>query len=74
MKKITLFFALLLFFAPINSEAITLSQLERINELKKEATELLKKKDFDRAIPVLNEILSIDPLEKTANRYLNIAR
>jgi tetratricopeptide (TPR) repeat protein len=74
MKKIILFFALLFFLASVSSEAMTSRQLERIDELKKEATELLKKRDFERAIPVLNEILTIDPLEKTANRYLNIAR
>ncbi len=74
MKKIALFFVLLFFLASASTEAMTSRQLERIDDLKKEATELLKKRDFDRAIPVLNKILTIDPLEKTANRYLNIAR
>jgi tetratricopeptide (TPR) repeat protein len=74
MKKITIFIALMFFLVSASTEAMTSRQLERIDELKKEATELLKNREFDKAIPVLNEILTIDPLEKTAHRYLNIAR
>lgn len=74
MKKLSFVMILLAFLFSGMSEAVTPKQLERIEELKEEAIELLKQKEFDRAIPVLNEILSIDPLEKTAARYLMIAR
>ncbi len=73
MKKAAI--ALLLFFlTSFTAEAITETQLARIEELKKDAVELMKKKEFDQAVPVLNEILSIDPMEKTAQRYLMLAR
>lgn len=74
MKKLSFILILAVFLSPVIAEAVTAKQQERIEELKQEAVELMKKKEFDRAIPVLNEILGIDPLEKTAARYLMIAR
>ncbi|UCG78117.1 MAG: tetratricopeptide repeat protein [Nitrospirota bacterium] len=73
MRKIAVILVLLMSFSS-SADAITARQLEKVEELKTEALELLRKKEFDKAVPVLNEILAIDPLEKTANRYLNLAK
>jgi tetratricopeptide (TPR) repeat protein len=58
----------------INAFAITAKQVERIEQLKKDATALLQEKKFDEAAPMLNEILAIDPFDKTAVRYLTLVR
>ena len=63
----------LLCIAP-GAEAVTPKQLERIEQLKKEAAALMKERKFEQAAPLLNEILAIDPLDKTAARYQAIAR
>jgi len=56
------------------ADAVTPKQLERIEQLKKEVVVLLKEGKFDQANPLLNEILAIDPFDKTASRYQAIAK
>jgi tetratricopeptide (TPR) repeat protein len=56
------------------AEAITAKQVERIDQLKKDATALLRERKFEQAMPLLNEILAIDPQDKTAERYRALAR
>ncbi len=56
------------------ADAVTPKQLERIEQLKKEVVVLFKEGKFDQANPLLNEILAIDPFDKTAARYQAIAR
>jgi len=65
---------LLLLGAAPAAEAITAKQVERIDQLKKEATTLLREGKFEQAMPLLNEILAIDPQDKTAERYRALAR
>ncbi|GBE33283.1 formate-dependent nitrite reductase complex subunit NrfG [bacterium BMS3Bbin05] len=74
MKSAISVFMMIFLLTSVSVEAISQKQLERVEELKKEAVELLRHKEFDKAVPVLNEILSIDPFEKTAKRYLMLAR
>ncbi len=57
-----------------STEALTPKQVERVDQLKKDAVSLFRERKFDDAIPLLNEILSIDPQDKTAARYLALAR
>ena len=56
------------------AEAITAKQVERIEQLKKEVTTLLRERKFEQAMPLLNEILAIDPQDRTAERYRSLAR
>lgn len=56
------------------ADAVTPKQLERIEQLKKEVVVLFKEGKFDQANPLLNEILAIDPFDKTAARYQAIAK
>jgi len=56
------------------AEAITPKQVERIEELKKEVVSLFREGKFEQAKPLLNEILTFDPFDKTAARYLALAK
>jgi len=57
-----------------SAEALTPKQVERVDQLKKDVVSLFRERKFDQAVPLLNEVLSIDPLDKTATRYLALAR
>ena len=74
MKTFLALSLLLLLGAAPAAEAITAKQVERIDQLKKEATTLLREGKFEQAMPLLNEILAIDPQDKTAERYRALAR
>ena len=54
--------------------ALTPKQAERIDQLKKDSVSLMREGKFDKASPLLNEILSIDPQDKTAARYLGLVK
>ncbi len=54
--------------------AITPKQFERIDQLKKDAVALMQEGKFEQAAPLLNEVLSLDPQDKTAVRYLALVR
>jgi len=56
------------------AEAITAKQLERVDQLKKDVVSLFRQGKFDQATPLLNEVLAIDPSDKTAIRYLALAK
>jgi len=56
------------------AEAITPKQVERIDQLKKDVVNLFREGKFDQATPLLNEVLAIDPFDKTAQRYLALAK
>ncbi len=65
---------MLMFCVASGADAVTPKQLERIEQLKKEVVVLFKEGKFDKATPLLNEILAIDPFDKTAARYQAIAK
>jgi tetratricopeptide (TPR) repeat protein len=46
----------------------------RIDELKMKAMEHFSAQDYDKAIPLLRQVLEIDPRDKMASRYLLIVR
>jgi tetratricopeptide (TPR) repeat protein len=48
--------------------------VERIDQLKKEVVSLFREGKFEQAAPLLNEVLAIDPFDKTAARYRSLAR
>lgn len=72
-KQFILFLATLLSFATA-AGAVTPKQVERIDQIKKEVTSLFREKKFDQAIPLLNEALAVDPFDKTAARFLALAK
>jgi len=72
-KPITLVIVAVLCIAT-NAGAITPKQLERIDQLKKEVVSLFREGKFEQAAPLLNEVLAIDPFDKTAARYRALAR
>ncbi len=74
MKKLAPMILLFLLGIASGVGAITSKQVERIDQLKKEATTLLRQGKFEQAMPLLNEILAIDPQDKTAERYRTLAR
>ncbi|OGW36782.1 MAG: hypothetical protein A2X58_00025 [Nitrospirae bacterium GWC2_56_14] len=74
MKKVlTLVIGAMLLIAT-GAEAITPKQVERIDQLKKEVVQLFREGKFEQAAPLLNEVLAIDPFDKTAARYRSLAR
>ncbi len=74
MKNFLPLLVLLMLCIASGAEAVTPKQLERIEQLKKEVVVLFKEGKFDQATPLLNEILAIDPFDKTAARYQAIAK
>lgn len=69
-----IFVILALVFAAVDvSEAITPNQLNRLDQLKKNVAELFEQGKYKHAVPLLEKILSIDPMDETASRYLVIA-
>ncbi len=74
MKKLVTVWLLFLLGIASAAGAITSKQVERIEQLKKDVTVLLREGKFEQAMPVLNEILAIDPQDKTAERYRTLAR
>ncbi|MEK6744431.1 MAG: tetratricopeptide repeat protein [Nitrospirota bacterium] len=74
MKRFLALLVMLMFCVASGADAVTPKQLERIEQLKKEVVVLFKEGKFDKATPLLNEILAIDPFDKTAARYQAIAK
>jgi tetratricopeptide (TPR) repeat protein len=74
VKKFLTLLVLFMLCIADGAGAVTPKQLERIEQLKKEVAVLFKEGKFDQATPLLNEILAIDPFDKTAARYQAIAR
>jgi len=72
MKTIT-GLVLLFFFLPFSVFGITREQQDKIDQLKSIVIEHFKKSEYSEAIPLLNEILAINPKDTTASRYLLIA-
>jgi tetratricopeptide (TPR) repeat protein len=71
-KAFSVILALVLAAAAV-SEAITPNQLNRLDQLKKNVAELFEQCKYKHAVPLLEKILSIDPMDETASRYLVIA-
>jgi tetratricopeptide (TPR) repeat protein len=74
VKNFLTLITILVLAVATGADAVTPKQLERIEQLKKEVVVLFKEGKFDQAGPLLNEILAIDPFDKTASRYQAIAR
>jgi tetratricopeptide (TPR) repeat protein len=54
------------------SGALTREESLKVEKLKIEAVEHFNRGNYEKAVPLLNEVLAIDPEEKTAARYLMI--
>jgi tetratricopeptide (TPR) repeat protein len=74
VKRVLAFFLFVILCIAAGAEAVTPKQLERVEQLKKDAVALLKERKFEEATPLLKEILAIDPFDKTAARYLALAK
>ena len=74
VKKVLALVMLSTLFFASGAGAVTPKQVERIEQLKKDAVTLMREGKFEQAAPLLNEILAIDPLDKTAARYLALAK
>jgi len=74
VNKFLALLVVMLFSLAAGAEAVTPKQLERIDQLKREVVVLFKERKFEQAAPLVNEILAIDPLDKTAARYQAIAK
>lgn len=72
-KSLTLIIAAM-FCIATGAGAITPKQVERIEQLKKEVVLLFQAGKFEEATPLLNEVLEFDPFDKTAARYLALAK
>lgn len=60
------------FAAP--SGAVTPAQLKRAEKMEKDAIGLMKKENYKEAISLLEEVLTIKPMDKRVSRYLVIAK
>ena len=74
MKNVLAFVVLAVLCMAGAAGAVTPMQAERIEQLKKDAADLIRQGKFEQSAPLLNEVLAIDPLDKTAARYLSLAR
>lgn len=74
MKQFFTLFLVCMLCIAANAEAITPKQVERVEQLKKEVVTLFRQGKFDQAMPLLNELLAIDPQDKTAVRYQSLAK
>jgi tetratricopeptide (TPR) repeat protein len=74
VKKFATFLVICTFGLASAAAAVTPKQLERIEQLKKEVVVLFKEGKFDQATPLLNDILAMDPTDKTAMRYQTLVR
>jgi len=74
VKKVLALVLMFLLCVTAGAEAITQKQVERIDQLKKDVVVLFRERKFEQATPLLNEILAIDPFDKTAARYLSLAK
>lgn len=54
--------------------ALTKAEAQKIEDLKKAALEFYNKSEFDKAIPLLNQALTLDPKDKNALKYLLLFR
>jgi tetratricopeptide (TPR) repeat protein len=74
VKKIVALIIVAMLSISTGAEAVTPKQVERIDQLKKEVVSLFQQGKFEQAAPLLNEVLTIDPFDKTAARYLALAK
>jgi len=74
VKRFTTYLIVCIFGIASVAGAVTPKQLERIEQLKKEVVVLFKEGKYDQATPLLSEILSLDPMDKTAMRYQTLVR
>ncbi len=74
MKQILALSMLFLFCLATAAGAMTPRQLERIDQLKKDSVALMREGKYEQAAPLLNEVLAIDPTDKTAARYLSLVK
>jgi len=74
VKRFTTFLVICTLGIASVAGAVTPKQLERIDQLKKEVVVLLKEGKYEQATPLLNEILALDPMDKTAMRYQALVR
>ncbi|MDA8100275.1 MAG: tetratricopeptide repeat protein [Nitrospiraceae bacterium] len=74
MKQLLPLIAAVLLCTGTIAEAVTPKQVERIEQLKKDAAAFIREGKYDQATPLLNEILAIDPADKTAVRYLALVK
>lgn len=72
MKVIISVLAVIVLTASV-SESITPQQIKKAEHLKNTVVELFNQGDFRQAIPLLKEVLLIDPSDTTASRYLSVA-
>lgn len=66
--------AMALTFAVIPAYALSKQEAQKIEDLKKLSMDYFNKSEFDKAIPILNQILALDPKDKNTLRYLLIFR
>jgi tetratricopeptide (TPR) repeat protein len=59
---------------PHVSEAVTPKQRDKIEQLMVEVHKLFRNGDYKHSIPLLEDILLINPSDNTASRYLKVAR
>jgi tetratricopeptide (TPR) repeat protein len=67
-------FILLLVLIATSAGAVNKEDMERAEGLKKDALGLFNKGEYRNAIPLLKEVLAINPEDKDASRYLLIFR
>lgn len=65
---------ILILLIALPAGAVTPKQLERIEQIKKEVSVLFREGKFEQSVPLLNEALALDPQDKTAARWLALAR
>ncbi|MGE5892490.1 MAG: tetratricopeptide repeat protein [bacterium] len=70
--KVLLTILLSLFVLATVSEAVSSEQQKKIDQLKKNAVESFNAGNYSETIAILKEIVSINPADKTAARYLMI--
>ena len=71
--RIIIVAALFLLLPPV-SEAVTSKQREKAEQLMVEVYKLFKNENYKQSISLLEDILLINPRDKTASRYLKVAR
>lgn len=73
--KLRIIILIVLFLMPTPfSEAVTPKQRNRVEQLMGEVKKLFKNENYKHAIPLLEDILLIDPSDDTASRYMKVAR
>jgi tetratricopeptide (TPR) repeat protein len=73
MKRAQGFLIAFLLLASSPSFALTAEQVQKLEDSKKKAAQLISKGNYNQAIPLLKDVLATDPTDKAAARYLAIA-